>query len=392
MKKKIVLLIFGLFIIFSNIKMVYADNACTVEAAKQLAKIIYNEVGADSARNYEENFFMKATTASVVINNASTKNGNNWYQKIYNLTDGNYDRYSTYKASDFESVVPANRRGEMLYIAELVLSGKYNVPKNIYLQASQSIVNSFGTVWTYVATSGYDVYFGYTGASLANQDVFGQTISNTSASYYRQKANGLKLSDYSKYTTSSVCKGLSGNTPTSPSTPTPFPPSEKPISIIENACTDPDILRVIYFIKLIIRIVKIILPIGLIIMGMIDFSKSVVTSDEGVQKKNIQLFVKRIIFAVLVFAVPWIVEFVMVNLGNLTEGVNFTDCLENSESDIIKAIEDGTYVPSVKDNSSCYYCASSSTYMWQENVPSENCPGGIGWSKQSGINSESECK
>lgn len=68
---------------------------------------------------------------------------------------------------------------------------------------------------------------------------------------------------------------------------------------------------------------------------MIDFSKGVVATDEGAQKKVIKIFVKRVIYAVLIFAVPWIVKTVMVNLGNLTEGVNFTDCLENANKDSI---------------------------------------------------------
>ena len=98
-----------------------------------------------------------------------------------------------------------------------------------------------------------------------------------------------------------------------------------------DACTNPDILKVIYFFQLILDIIKIIIPIGLIVMGMIDFSKSVITSDENAQKKNTSLFVKRLIYGVLVFIVPWIVETLMIWLGNITEEVNFTDCLENTE-------------------------------------------------------------
>lgn len=98
-----------------------------------------------------------------------------------------------------------------------------------------------------------------------------------------------------------------------------------------DACTNPDILKVIYFFQLIIDIIKIIIPIGLIIMGMIDFSKSVITNDENAQKKSTNLFIKRVIYGVLIFIVPWIVETLMIWLGNITEEVNFTDCLENTK-------------------------------------------------------------
>lgn len=197
-------------------------------------------------------------------------------------------------------------------------------------------------------------------------------------------------SDYSKYTPSAVYTGISiSNSMTSLS-----PISNKvEISTITDACTDPDILRVIYFAKLILDIVKIVIPVGLIIMGMIDFSKSVATSDEGVQKKNVKLFVKRIIFAVLVFAVPWIVETLIVSLGNLTEGVNFTDCLENAESDCIEQIENGTFRGKCygKKDYACYYCPSSDSYLWRPGSPSEYCPGGVGWSKKENVE-ESKCK
>lgn len=94
-----------------------------------------------------------------------------------------------------------------------------------------------------------------------------------------------------------------------------------------DACTNPDVLRVIYFIMKLIDVVRIIVPIGLIVMGTIDLSKSVITSDDKGQKKNLNLFIKRIIYAVLVFAVPWIVKSVMVLFGDLTGGDNFTDCI-----------------------------------------------------------------
>ena len=47
-----------------------------------------------------------------------------------------------------------------------------------------------------------------------------------------------------------------------------------------EACTNPDFLRVIYFVKLLIKVIMTILPIWLIIIGTIDFAKSATTSNE----------------------------------------------------------------------------------------------------------------
>ena len=166
-----------------------------------------------------------------------------------------------------------------------------------------------------------------------------------------------------------------------------------------DACTNPDILRVIYFFLIIIDIVKIIIPIGLIVLGLIDFSKSVISSDEKTQKKSVSLFMKRILYAVLVFIVPWIVEVLMVTLGNLavtdSNEVNFTDCIENANKEKIEELENAIEEDSAKNeqqvennneqktknsNKVCWQCNdNSSLYSWgdKDTTPSnQNCHAG----------------
>lgn len=164
-----------------------------------------------------------------------------------------------------------------------------------------------------------------------------------------------------------------------------------------DACTNPDILRVIYFFLLIIDIVKIIIPIALIILGLVDFSKAVIMSDEKVQKKSISLFMKRLLYAVLVFAVPWIVKVLMITLGNTLgeEGTtNFTDCLENANSQCIEALDSNNqtliknYCDSKKEQKYCWQCNSnSSLYNYAVSGNSKSCP--AGWHKLD--LSEEEC-
>lgn len=107
-----------------------------------------------------------------------------------------------------------------------------------------------------------------------------------------------------------------------------------------DACTNPDILRIIYFIKILIEIIMFIVPIGLIIMGLIDFSKSVVTNDENARKKNLNIFIKRIIFAVLLFAMPWIVRTFMHLLSTTGLDSDFVTCYENANSEKIKELDE----------------------------------------------------
>lgn len=99
-----------------------------------------------------------------------------------------------------------------------------------------------------------------------------------------------------------------------------------------GACTNPGFLKVLKFILLIIDIIRIIVPIGLIVIGTIDLSKSVITNDEQDRKKNLNIFLKRLIYAALVFAVPWIVEAFMSLLGDLSSDIDLSACIENVDN------------------------------------------------------------
>lgn len=107
-----------------------------------------------------------------------------------------------------------------------------------------------------------------------------------------------------------------------------------------DACTNVGVLKVIYFIKLLLNIVFVVVPIGLIVLGLIDFSKNVASGSSDSSKKNLNMFLKRLLYGVLVFCVPWIVSTFMKLLGDLTEGVNWTDCYNNANKEYINAHEE----------------------------------------------------
>ena len=159
-----------------------------------------------------------------------------------------------------------------------------------------------------------------------------------------------------------------------------------------NVCENPDILRVIWFAREIVNIVKIIIPIALIVLGIVDFSKAVITSDENVQKKTGKLFMKRIIYAILVFTVPWIIEVLIITLGNLavldSDEVNYTDCLENANGDKIAELD--KEIENEGNDLFCWRCPSdNSLYVWGTRARGE-CNGG-GWYKSPSIKTEEDC-
>lgn len=109
--------------------------------------------------------------------------------------------------------------------------------------------------------------------------------------------------------------------------------------ILLDACQHPTFLRVLYFGYLFWEILAVVIPIGLIIMLMIDFTKAVVINKEDEQVKSMKLVGKRIMYAVFIFATPWLVSVVMDILGDagIKLGGDYTLCINT-----VKKISAGT--------------------------------------------------
>ena len=74
---------------------------------------------------------------------------------------------------------------------------------------------------------------------------------------------------------------------------------------------------------------RIIVPILIIIFGVIDFGKSVVTQDDNSLKNNISFFVKRLAAGVIIFFIPTIISVAMNMVAGFSENsANFSDCTE----------------------------------------------------------------
>ena len=87
--------------------------------------------------------------------------------------------------------------------------------------------------------------------------------------------------------------------------------------------------KLINTVSTIIKVIKFGVPILLIIFGMLDLGKAVVASKEDEIKKGQQMFIKRVISAVLVFFVVVVVQLV-VNLASTddtTETGNIWNCV-----------------------------------------------------------------
>lgn len=81
--------------------------------------------------------------------------------------------------------------------------------------------------------------------------------------------------------------------------------------------------------KMVIKVLQLVVPIGLIIMGTVDMAKAVIAGDEKKMKEAQKPFIKRIIAAVIVFLIPIIVNMVLnfVTTGNS----EWIDCWNSAE-------------------------------------------------------------
>ena len=74
------------------------------------------------------------------------------------------------------------------------------------------------------------------------------------------------------------------------------------------------------------NIIKILVPVILVIMGMIDFTKAVMASDEEKMKKSQKTFITRAIAAVIIFFVMTVVQFIFKEVDK-NNANGFTDCM-----------------------------------------------------------------
>lgn len=108
---------------------------------------------------------------------------------------------------------------------------------------------------------------------------------------------------------------------------------------ILNICMQPGFLRVIYIIKIILNIMRFVIPIGLIVKLVMDLVKNLVNPEE---KKALSHVKSRVIATIIVFLVPTFIALIM-KFVEYSVGVNsyngVTECWDFANMDYIKELE-----------------------------------------------------
>lgn len=74
------------------------------------------------------------------------------------------------------------------------------------------------------------------------------------------------------------------------------------------------------FTVMLVNTVKVIIPILLVAFGMIDLAKAVIGNDEKVMKEAQTKFIKRIVYAVIIFFIVAIVQLIFGLLADASSG------------------------------------------------------------------------
>ena len=101
-----------------------------------------------------------------------------------------------------------------------------------------------------------------------------------------------------------------------------------------DICTNPDQLRIIRIIRLLIDILKILVPIALLIKTTIDVGK--ITLDPKNGSNSMNMIIKRFIAALVIFFIPSFIETCIQIFSN--EKYNFSLCLENATLEKIELL------------------------------------------------------
>lgn len=101
--------------------------------------------------------------------------------------------------------------------------------------------------------------------------------------------------------------------------------------MILEACNEPNVLKVVRIVKILIDFIKIIVPIILIVSGTITLTKAV---SDGQHRKAMQALVRKAIAAAIIFFVP---TFVNLTLKLVDQDKVYYSCLENATKEGIEA-------------------------------------------------------
>lgn len=107
--------------------------------------------------------------------------------------------------------------------------------------------------------------------------------------------------------------------------------------ILSSICSSSGVLRLFYILKLLLQIIFIVVPIIVIIMSIVDFSKVVISGKSDTMNSTLTQCAKRIIAGLIIFLIPTLMSTLFEYLVDMN--FEFGTCVTNATLEGIKNAE-----------------------------------------------------
>ena len=142
--------------------------------------------------------------------------------------------------------------------------------------------------------------------------------------------------------------------------------------ILEEVACEGDILTVVRAIKFIFTLIQWAIPCVLIVLGTIDMFKAMTSGDEKATKEAQKKFIRRLIYAVVAFLIPFIISLVFTFVGNTLDAKETVDA-SNTLSNFMLCWNKGD---TDKNDSKDYVNCKHDGDHHLETFPQDTCPSG----------------
>lgn len=82
--------------------------------------------------------------------------------------------------------------------------------------------------------------------------------------------------------------------------------------------------------KFVIRLIQIAVPFALVIWGSLDFFKALIAGDEKEMKMKRKPFISRLVAAIVILVLPWLVELIASQVAGQGNAENFWTCYKSA--------------------------------------------------------------
>ena len=83
--------------------------------------------------------------------------------------------------------------------------------------------------------------------------------------------------------------------------------------------------------KFVIRLIQIAVPFALVIWGSLDFFKALIAGDEKEMKMKRKPFISRLVAAIVILVLPWLVELIASQVAGSENAENFWTCYHKAK-------------------------------------------------------------